>query len=454
MKAPAIIALLLAGAPAFAAAPPRLSITLAQAESLALGHSPILKTAQNNLAAADAQVDAQFALLVPRLTLDASYQYQTIVPHLSLAPGLAPFQFGSHDNYSVGPSLTYTLWDQGSLLNVWRSQKALAASQEAQRDLIRRQVLLMTRLDYFQVQLALEQERSLADSLKLAQAQDRDIKSRFRAGAASRIDSLSAQEQVISRRRDFRAAQAQTAAALRTLFAQIGQDQNLDASSPLDARIQDSAPAGLGAPTLIVALEPLESVETALKVAAEAPMDEAYPGLAAYARQAQAQRLAARSISEEKWPRIQLSYKSDYMYPNLPLLEDVWQNAAGVSASVPLFEFGRTKRLALAQKDLAGASQAQESQSYDELVRDWHKARDEYAALDDIESLDRESLEDTAEIAKLRYASYENGGSTILDVETADLDALQAQIGAAQTKTQELIQLATLESLSSLKETP
>jgi len=454
MKALTAAAMLLTCAPAFGAAPPSLSITLAQAENAALGHSPLLKAAQSNLAAAEAQVGAQLALLTPRVTLDAAYQYQTIVPRLSLAPGLPSFQFGSHDSYSIGPTVSYTLWDQGSLLNAWRSQKALASSQEAQRDLIRRQVLLMTRLDYFQVQLALEQERSLADSLKLAQAQDRDIESRFRAGAASRIDSLSAQEQVIGRRRDFRAAQAQTAAALRTLFAQIGQNQNMDVSSPLDARIQDSAPAELGAPSIVVNLEPLESVETAFKVAVEAPMDESYPGLAAYARQAQAQRLAARSLSEELWPRFQLIYKSDYMYPNLPLLENVWQNAAGVSASVPLFEFGRTKRLALAQRDLAGASVAQESEAYDDLVRDWRKARDEYAALNDIESLDRESVKDTAEIAKLRYASYENGGSTILDVETADLNALQAQIGAAQTKTQELIQLATLESLSSLKENP
>ncbi len=439
---------------AAAAAPPELSLTLAQAESEALSHSPALKAAQSGLAAATAQVDAQFALLVPQISLQAAYQYQTIVPRLSLAPGLSSFQFGSHDSYSVGPTVSYTLWDQGTLLNAWRSQKALASSQEAQRDLVRRQVLLMTRLDYFQVQLALEQERSLADSLKLAQAQDQDIESRFRAGAASRIDSLTAQEQVVERLRDFRAAQVQASAALRTLFAQTGRNQELDASAPLDARIANSSPPEISPPTLVVNLEPLGSVEAAFKLAAEAPMDEAYPGLAVYARQARAQTLASRSLSDQLWPRFALLYKSDYMYPNMPLLESVWQNTAGVSASVPLFEFGRTRRLAAAQKDLAAASLAQEAAAYDDLARDWRKAKDEYAALSDIETLDRESVKDTSQIAELRYSSYKSGGSTILDVETADLNALQAQIGSAQTKTQELIQLATLASLSSAKETP
>ncbi len=453
MKKLRVAALALAlAAQAAGAQPPKLAITLAQAEEESLAHSPILKAAQSSLAAAQAQVDAQLAQLVPSVTLEGSYQYQTIVPNIAFLPGAPAFQFGSHDTYSVGPAVSYTLWDQGSLLNAWRSQKALASSQKAQQDLVRRQVLLVTRLDYFQVQLALEQERSLADSLKLTQAQDRDIGSRFRAGAASRIDRLSAHDQVINRLRDFRSAQAQTAAALRVLFAQMGRDQSLDVSAPMDARITGLALGGLQSPSVIVKLEPLEAVEAKFESAAGSSIDAAYPGLMVYAEEARAQELSAKSLSARDWPRLAFIYKSEYMYPNLPLLQTVWQNEAGFGLSLPIFDYGLNRSQARTQQSLAGASLAQENEASDQLLRDWHKAQDHYAALKNIETLDRQAVDETGQIARLRYASYKIGGSTILDVETANIDAIEALIAAAQTKTQALIELATLESLSSGKE--
>ena len=433
---------------AASAQPPRLAIDLAQAEQAALAHSPLLQAAASNVAAAEAQVEAQFAQLVPRVTLDGSYQYQTQVPRVSLAPNAPAFQFGDHNAYSIGPTLAYTLWDQGALLDAWHSQKALAASQDAQRDLVRRQVVLMARLDYFQVQLALERERSQTDSLRVAEAQYRDIDSRLREGAATRIDWLSAREQVIGRRRDLRSAQAEVAAALRALFALTGRGQDLDVSAPIDARIGQPTPTGLSTPTVVVEAEPLEALEARLASAAAGSVDEAYPQLLLYGRQSESERLAAASTAAGRWPRIQLSFRSDYLYPNLPLLASTWQNVVGLSASVPLFESGRTGRLADVQRRAADAAASRRDEAYDELLLDWHKARDQFMALRDQEALDAVSVSETDEIARLRFASYHDGGSTILDVETANLNAVEARVAAARTKAQILIQLATLDSLS------
>ncbi|MDE2040365.1 MAG: TolC family protein [Elusimicrobia bacterium] len=438
-----------AAASSAAATPPRLSLGLAQAETMALERSPLIKAAGSDLASAQAEVEAGLSVLAPRVTLEGSYQYQTEVPKVSLAPGAAPFQFGAHDNYSVGPALSYTLWDQGALLSAWRSQKALAGSREAQLELVRRQVLLLVRLDYFQVQLALERERSLADSLRLALVQYRDISQRFRAGAASRVDWLSAHEQVLERSRDLRQAQADAAAALRALFALTGGGSGLDVSAPVDERIADWESLGLSSATASVGLEALESVEQRLKIAADSPLDEAYPQLRVYEKQEEAQRLSARGAAAGRWPRLRLSFKSAYFYPDLPLLQGAWQNAAGLAASVPLFEWGLSRHEAQAQNRLADESAWRREQVLEELERDWLAARDRYAALRYEERLDDESVQETAEIARLRYASYRAGGSTILDVESANLGAVEARVAAARRRTELLVQLATLASLSS-----
>ncbi|MDE2290806.1 MAG: TolC family protein, partial [Elusimicrobia bacterium] len=344
-----LAALLLAAAPALAQ-PPRLAVTLADAETRALAHSPVLKAADSELQAALDQFGVQLSALVPRLTLDGSVGYQTHVAEARFSPLSPPVPFGDHKSYSIGPALGWTLFDGGGLLSAWRGQRALAGSAEAQRDLARRQVRLMARLDYFQVQLALEQERSLVDSLRLAEAQYRDISARYRAGSASRIDWLSAHQEVLNRRRDLRGSQAALAGSLRALFALTGQGQDLDVSAALDSRVEEPLPPGVSTPTVVVALEPLEAVEARLEAAAGRPADPDYPGLLVYSRQEQARRLGARSLAAGRWPRVGLSFRSDYFYPDMPVLAGAWQNAVGVTASVPLFELGRSRKEAAGQR--------------------------------------------------------------------------------------------------------
>jgi multidrug efflux system outer membrane protein len=404
-----------------------LYLSLADAEKAAMEHSPVLKTAESNLEAAQAQVDSQYASLLPRLTLDGSYQYVTNVPKFSPG-GPTSVPFGDHKNWSIGPTVSWTVFDHGALTNAWRSQKAASRSREQQLALLRRQVRLTVRLDYFQLQLALEQQRSLAESLALSEAQYRDIDVRHRAGAASRIDWLSAHAQVLDRQRSLRGAQADAAAAVRTLFAVMGRPLDVD-------------PA-------MVTLQPLEDVEAGLLPAASATLDAAYPQLLVYHEQAESQRLQARSIEGGSWPRLLLTGRSYELYPNIPNLVSAWQNSGALSMTVPLFDYGQVNSNARAQRKLADASEAQKDEALDELERDWHKAGDEYRGYRDQEEIEKQSIEEWNEIARLRYASYRDGGSTILDVETANNDALLAKIVLATTRAQALMQLATLDSFS------
>src|SRR5262249_4610663 len=158
------------------------------------------------------------------------------------------------------------------------------------------------------------------------------------------------------------------------------------------------------------------------------------------------QRLRARSIEGGNWPRFLITGRSYELYPNIPNLVSAWQNSGALSMSMPLFEYGQTESNARAQRKFADASEAQKDEALDELERDWHKAGDQYRGYRDQEEIQKNAVSEWDEIAKLRYSSYRDGGSTILDVETANNSALLAKIALASTRAQALMQLATLDS--------
>lgn len=440
------LALLLSG-PA-AAEVPRLRLTMAEAEAAGREHSPALKAAaEEGLGAGDA-ADARFAALLPRLTLDGSYRYQTEVPSLALAPGQPSRPFGDHRATSIGPTVTWTLWDQGSLLKTWRAQKARAATAEASSRLAGRQATLGARLAYVQVQLAGEQQRELADALALAEAQYKEIDTRFKAGAASRIDTLSSHQESLQRRKQFLQAQAELAASLRELLQLTGRGEGLDISRPLDSRLARGTPEGLAEATVVVELDPLAAPQAALEAAGSSRLDEDHPRSAVEAGRAEAARLSASALGASRGPVIRLQGRASYDYPNGPVLESVTQKSVGLTASLPLFEGRQTARAVSEQKHLAGAAERRRELASEELRRDWDVARSALGSLRAQQAVDERSVAETEELTRLIYLSYKAGRSSILEVQTANLRALEAKVQAARTRAQILIQLAALANLA------
>ena len=64
------------------------------------------------------------------------------------------------------------------------------------------------------------------------------------------------------------------------------------------------------------------------------------------------------------------------------------------------------------------------------------------------QALNIDALDDAEEASKLAYAAYKAGGGTWLDVESANLKALQAKTTAASSNAGILMKLALLDSLS------
>ncbi len=429
-------------APASSSRPTRFSLTLAQAEAMARAHSLEVKTADEQAAAAGSQADAQFAGLLPRVTLDGFYRYEEL-------PGALPTTFGnSHVATQIGPTLTWTLWDEGTLYKTWQAQKASARSQEEQTRLLQTQAVLGARLAYFQVLLAAEQARQLAQSVGLTTAQYDDINQRFEAGAASRIDVLRAHQEDLQRRKEFLAAQAALGGALRELLQLIGRRGNYDLSRPVDARTGFDVPEGLPQPTLLVDVEPLSRVSPELSAAAAGTWDRAHPQLLQFERQAESARFSAQSLASAEWPRVQFQGQLLYEYPTASAHEYVTQKAIGLSASIPLFEGWQTSNQIRQQTHLASAADRRRELAAEQIERDWERAQIRLSALKDQQALDGRRVSESQELSNLVYASYSAGRSTYIDVQIANLGALQAKIQAAQTRAQILIQLATLAQLA------
>ncbi|MES2201046.1 MAG: TolC family protein [candidate division FCPU426 bacterium] len=422
-------------------------IDLKGAEDAALQASSSLRASGLDLKASEERSFAAWTYLWPRLALDASDRYNTVVPEVKLNPKGPAVKFGDNNSYSLGVGAAWTLWDSGNAWNLYRSLQAGTTARQAEYQARRRELLLKVRMGYFQAQLMAERTRVLADSLKLAQSQSHDIEVRLKAGASSRIDSLSARNEVLQRRAQYRQSRADLAAALRDLFALTALGDGLDPSVPALAGTS-SLPADTEAASLSLKMQSLEASLEALQKAEAASFNPELPQLAALKALARAARMQGDALASGHWPRVQLGARASLEYPNGPVLETIQQNSFNVSASWPIFAFGQISHQVKEQEDLAAAADARSTAMATELRRDWLKSHDRLKALKDQKSLDLQAVKETEGLLALVYRSYQNGSSSLLEVQTASLRALETKVRLASTQTQMLIELAVQSSLS------
>ncbi len=423
-----------------------LRLTREQAEKAVLANSPTLAAARFDVKAAERLETSQKSLLFPTLSLDGSYRWVDEVPVMQVAPGRA-IQLTDHRSNTVGVGATWQVWDWGSALQAYRSIQAQTESRRAVLRGAGRQALLALRLSYFQVQAASEQTRLIADSLKLSQSQYRDIRARFQAGTASRADTLAAHQEVLSWQRQLRAARGELAASLQDLHAAMGTKSADDLSLPLDLVTASSPPAEIAVASVTVALDPLPDSLARFPAPENAP-DATLPQPAQYAALAESARKQQKAGNASLLPKIHLSARASYDYPNGPIFETIQQNTVGLYASMPLFDWGRTRAQSKAAGDQADAWEKRRDQVLSDLGRDWAKTRDLLASLSDQQAFNRQSIAETKELAALAYDSFKNGRASFLEVQSANLRALQAAVLAARTDVQILVQRAYLSALS------
>jgi outer membrane protein len=424
------------------AAPARFELSLKDAENRALNTSNQLKALYSTKDEATEQADSQFAALLPSLTLDGNYHYISNIPNLTLPiPGVTEaFPFGFHNNYSVGPTLRYTLWDTGKARDAYHGLDLLAQSRDEDRKTGELQLLLNVRAAYLRVQLALEELRLLNSSLELSKAQNRDIESNFRAGAATRLDRVDSQRDVINYQLQFEQKQIEVAVDFKDLLALIQENPNGDISKP--------GPPGVADEAMELDLDPLKASLQEASQWTFSPPTENQPQLKSQELLIESAEKQADSVKAGLYPTLQLSANASIEYPNVVIPESVEQNTIAVNFSMPLFEGNYTRHLAAAKQKEAETARYNREQVRIDLDRDYSKALSQLESLKAQQKLAIDDVQHSQDSAKLYYQSYKGGKINLIDVQSANNRALTSQVNAARIDAQMLNQLFILRSIS------
>jgi len=429
--------------------PQIMSISMTDAVENAIKNSPKLKSLGMELEASKYAADSQRSLLYPRFFIDGTFRYVTEVPSLEIPiPGFSGKKLGDNINYSIGPAVIWTLWDKSSTRKNWLGALEQKKSKENEIKAVKKQITLATRIAYFQVQLALEQVRMIGDYLKLSQAQYKDINLSYEAGAKSKIDEMMANQEVLAKRKLLRQARADLASALRDLLALTGEEKGIDISLPFYSGGQNDLPDGIEPPTAIINMDSIDDSIKTIKKHADSEPDMQHPAIASLENSAKSFALVSEGLKSGLWPKIQLSAKSSIDYPNGPDLSSFNQNSVNLSAAFPLFESGKTKNAAKEQSYRASAIEMRIDQSENDLTRDWDKAMDQLKGLLSQQEINSQYVKQAEDLAGIVYKSYTAGRSTFLEVQTANIQALDAKTQSLRTDIQILIQLAQLENMS------
>ena len=440
---------LLVPLPVFAAAGGAVRISLADVEESACANSPRLKAAHDDVSVARARANAQFAAFFPKISLDGNYRYNAVVPELALPFAGARVQKLS-DNviYSIGPSLSWTLWDSGAARFAWESARAGARAKAHEMEATRRQVLLAGRAAYVQAALAAEQVRMVSDALELARAQYADITLNVSAGTKSRMDKLASHQEVLARTIQLSQARSDLAVSLRELAAVTGAVYCGDTCIPTDSRARDDVYDEIAAPNMAVTMDSIGDLERVFGAYRGAKMWRAHPGVAALTELAESARLAAKNASTGLWPKIQLSARTSLDYPNGPKFEEFVQNSFGASVAWPFFDSGATKNRVLENNKTRDSAINRGVQAGVDLAREWEKTADRILHLKEQEKINAIALREADELASITYKAYKAGSLSYMEVQNANYRTLEAKIRMVKTKAQILANLAIIASLA------
>ncbi len=418
-------------------------LSLAQCERDALNSSAQLQALQAQVLASRAQEKSVSSSLYPSLSLDAKSMWVSEVPTLKF--GGQELKFGDTWGYSVGPTASWVLFDNGARSSLKKSASKVVNAQEQSYEFARKQILLQVQQAYFSVQQLLQRLVLLNGQLEVAQKQLDDVQAAYKAGAKSKLDVSIARKQVLKTQTAMSGARSALAGQLRALFKLTGTDYGIVPSYPTDKRLVNAKEENKT--SAVLDTDPLENTLQLFRPYSQSEFDENSPKLAALEEMARYYNYLADSYKDALYPRVALQGGAYFEYPNGAIREHVFLGRAGAAVSMPLFEGGKDRQQAKAQKELSRAKTYEKQDARETLTALFLAAKDRLYGLQVQENLLKDMIKQTGETARLTYQAYKAGAVTFFEVDRANLDLLESQLSLADVQVEQLNQLAILNSL-------
>jgi outer membrane protein len=389
-----------------------LSLTLAEALSLARARSARLAQLSALQVAADASLRGARAERLPRLDLSASYERYSNVPELSITTPTGPRTVYPNlpDNYGVRAGLSMPLYTGGRIENgIGAADERRAASAKDLEGGIA-DLVLETTTAYWTLVTARENERVLREAIASFDAHLKDATNRQEVGMAARNEVLSVQVQ----RDSAELARLQAANAAEAANANL-------------LRLVDGAPGSRFEPSEPLTGPPVASEEIEALVA---QASQARPEIAALRSRAASLDASAKVAHSTSLPQANIEAGYDFTNPNRRIVpwtarwEDTW--TVGINVSIAAFDGGRASAAtAQAQAQAEAARHQLEDLERQVRLEVTSRALDLASARAAIGVAER-NVESARENVRVSQDSYREGvipSSELLDAETALLRA-------------------------------
>lgn len=408
-----------------------LIFTLNEIETIMLNQSLDIKSKESEVTATQEKRHSLPSNYIPKISLEGSYKYLSEVPEINMGPGRT-INFGDNKNYSIGPTLTMTLLDFNSKSHLQASLNKNVSAKKNEVLSLKSNVLFKTRYHYINLTFLLEKRKVIANSLKVANKQLKDVTSKRRFGSGSKIDLLTAQKEVHELESQFKEISFNIATEQSELFKVSFYQKIKETDFETDQSYLES-------------LDLIKNRFISYRYREYNDVDSSK--IKTLKDQAESLESQASSISSQRYPKVNLFARTSLDYPNGPDLSQFNQNSVGVTISIPLFDGGEISHNVGEKQNQALALRLQVINEQRNLIESIQLLMKRIDNLTEQNEIIQKKIIESNEISELIYKSYQEGRATFIEVERANVKSREAKLNLSSNEYQitiNLIQLANI----------
>jgi TolC family type I secretion outer membrane protein len=402
---------------------PWVSMTLEEAITRALKHSPDVIQAQGSLRNAAASERSAFGAYLPSLSASAG---SSLASTERFDPDTGTPISGSSDSYSAGISASWDVFTGFRRRNQRQQARAEALSAEAQLVGQRFNLTLSVQQAFFAGLRAKELIAVARARIERAQEGVGAAERRLAVGSATRSDVLRAQLELNTARESLLQNENQRLAAALSLGRLVGLEQPVD-----------PAPSGPTEPTPIQ--ESREAVVSTL--VAQAPS----------VRSAEASVLSAEAgigtARSQYFPSVRLSGGYDWFNQDFGLTGGRTGWSIRLGLSYPIFNGFQREESVVRARTQAEVAQAQLADTRRAVRTEAERVLSQLQLAEERIALARQAVEVAQEDLRVQQERYRLGATTILELLTSQTALVEAQNSLVSLRFDYLLSRAELESI-------